>query len=331
MAKKATSKGTTSVSTQHKIVKKTKAQSSKKDREDQFDHVDHVDQIEVDIVDADFDSEAVETVETNAVTNLFDTNEEEVETSRSYVEDILFRIPIVDVPLVGTPQQVKIELDNMALKIQRNPSSKESDRLYDKIHLYMHGYLISVALKQFPYIRGMQTVDIYQESLIALRFKAIPNFQLNKGMSFLNFAKLCIRRHLITILNASKNRQKDQTINRSISLDTPVMSNNSDEESHNTLSNIVPDTNITVDKQTEHREAVDVTKKMLMESLSDFEKQVLNEYLLNSSYRDIARNLTSKTEKRCKTKAVDNALLRIRKKAMTMLENEDKDKLPLFL
>jgi len=267
---------------------------------------------------------------------IVDVVEDPKDRSRSQLEDILYKVPIIKDPLIGCPKKTQLELDRMVVKIQKDPDSQESERLYDKIHLYMHKYLISVPLKQFPYIRGMQTVDVYQESLIALKFKAIPGFQMNKGMSFLNFAKLCIRRHLITLLNASKNRQKDQTINRSISLDTPVMS---DDDSNNTLSNIVPDTSPSVDKMTESKEAIDVTKQKLVDTLSDFEQEVLVEYLNNSSYRDIAIVLVQKHADKIDTnlsisykkmeKAVDNALLRIRKKAITM-KLEGNDELPLF-
>lgn len=261
---------------------------------------------------------------------------------RSSLGDILFKIPIVPDPLIGTPKKMQKTLDKMALKIQKNPASVESERLYGKIHLYMHKYLISVALKQFPYIKGLQTVDVYQEALISLRFKAIPGFRKNKGMSFLNFAKLCIRRHLITILNASKNRQKDQTINRSISLDTPILS---EDDNHNTLSNIIPDLNETVDKVTEAREALFVTKQKLMNGLSEFEKEVLTEYLSHASYKDIASIIVQRNVKKNKMsdrskneitdqkkieKAVDNALLRIRKKAISM-KNNDPESLPLFM
>ena len=136
---------------------------------------------------------------------------------RNMLEQIMFKLPCVLDPLIGTPKQVQKDLDGLVLKMQKSPND---NAIFDKIHLYMHGYLINVTLKKFPFIRGLQTVDIYQETLIALRFKAIPNFRNDKGMSFLNFAKMCIRRHLITLLNASKNRKKDQSINQAISLDS---------------------------------------------------------------------------------------------------------------
>jgi RNA polymerase sigma-H factor len=198
------------------------------------------------------------------------------------------------------------------------------------IHVYMHGYLLNVTLKQFPFIKGMETVDIYQETLIAIRFKAIPNFELGKGMSFLSFSKLCIRRHLITLLNASKNKQKDQPINTAISLDS-TPSSDSEEGSSNTFANLIADKNMRSDEEAEISESFDITKKNLMDNLSDFEQMVLEEYLTSSSYKEIAKNISKKNKIKCPSKAVDNALLRIRKKAQYLIDHSKKEDFPMFM
>jgi len=248
----------------------------------------------------------------------------------SVVEDILFKLPIVHDPLIGTPKQVQKKLDNIAIGIKKNPDTIESKKQFDRIHLYIHGYLINIALKQFPYIKGLQTVDVYQESLIALRFKSIPGFKKGKGMSFLNFAKMCIRRHLITILNASKNRQKDQSINKAVSIDScPV--NRGNDSNNNTFANILPDEKATVVKITEGKEAYEVTLDTLAKQLSEFEKKVLNEFLTSSSYNEIAGNLSKKYRHRYPTKAVDNALVRIRRKAKQLKRIGKVEEIPIFI
>lgn len=250
--------------------------------------------------------------------------------SHAGIEDILFKLPIVKNPIVGTPKQVQKDLDSAVKKMQKDLFSEESRREFDRIHLYMRGYLINIVLKQFPYIKGMQTVDIYQQTLFALWIKAIPGFKRGKGMSFLNFAKMCIRRHLITLLNASKNRQKDQSLNRAISLDSPVNQNNGEDDG-NTFSNTVPDKGMATDEITASEEALRLTKESLMGVLSDFEKVVLHEYLSTSTYKEIAKNISKKTNKRCVTKSVDNALLRIRKKAIYLRNHSKVDDIPLFI
>lgn len=257
-------------------------------------------------------------------------DKEEKETKSSAVEEILFRLPKVEVPLIGTPQQVQKQLDKMAIHIRRYPEDNlENQALFDKIHLYMHGFLINIALKQFPYIKGLQTVDIYQEALISLRFKAIPGFRKGRGMSFLNFSKMCIRRHLITILNASKTKLKDQCINQAISLDSSP--NLHDEDSTNTFANIIPDGNDSADVQTETQEAYRVTLYNLCRTLSLFEQEVLQEYLTSSSYTEIAKDLSGKSKKRHPTKSVDNALVRIRNKAQKLRDVGKVEDIPLFI
>lgn len=248
------------------------------------------------------------------------------------ISDILFKLPMVKVPIVGTPKEAQEIIDKLALKIQNRPNSKNNDEYFNRIHVYMHGWLLNVVLRQFPYIKGYQTADIYQESLIALRFKAIPGFKTGKGMSFLNFAKMCIRRWLITLLNSSQNRLKDKPQNMAFSLDSSPAG---DEDGSTTFANIIPDESMSVDKQTESAEAINVTRNSLMRELSEFEQTVLTEYLTSSSYKEISKSIAKRTKKKrnsvALTKAVDNALLRIRKKAIALKEKSKPDDLPLFI
>ena len=262
----------------------------------------------------------------NDINTKFLAKEELKQSSRDMLELIMFKLPYVEEPLVGTPKQVQKELDSLAKKMQRNPND---DMIFDKIHLYMHGYLINVVLKKFPFIRGLQTVDVYQETLIALRFKAIPNFKKNKGMSFLNFAKMCIRRHLITLLHASKNRKKDQSINQAISLDSSPVRDDGDAK--NTYANTIADNKISADRLVENNEAYEVTKNTLLNELSEFERVVLREYLSSSSYKEISKNISKILNKRHNTKSIDNALLRIRKKAMHLKKYGKVEDLPIFM
>jgi len=255
-----------------------------------------------------------------------ESSEKPTKPSRDMLEQIMFKLPYVVDPLIGTPKQVQKNLDSLVKKMQKAPSD---DVIFDKIHLYIHGYLINVVLKKFPFIRGLQTVDVYQETLIALRFKAIPNFKTNKGMSFLNFAKMCIRRHLITLLNASKNRKKDQSINQAVSIDSSPIRN--DDENRGTYANIIPDKKDPVDKVLECSEAYEVSRDTLFNTLSDFEKMILKEYLASSSYKEISKSISVSLKNRYNTKSIDNALIRIRKKAAHLVKFGKKEDLPIFI
>lgn len=244
------------------------------------------------------------------------------------IVDLLFKVPVVKDPLIGTPKEVQKKLDKMAVQMRKKPNDHIANKIiFDKIHLYMHGFLINVCLKQFPYIRGFQTCDIYQESLIALRFKAINGFRMGKGMSFLNFAKMCIRRHLITILHASTTRLRDRSMNQSISLDVPCIGT----DGESSLSNVIPDNSSSVSKQTELKEAYSVTLDSLYKVLSKFERKVLKEYLTSSSYCEIANDIENGKHNSNMTKSIDNALVRIRQKAHKLKKTGKLEDLPIFI
>jgi len=239
----------------------------------------------------------------------------------------VFDIDDVNNPLVGTPTEVKKELDNLAIRLQRKPNDHDS---FLKIVCYMHKYILGLVFKKYSFIRGSDEKDIYQEALIALFKKAIPSFKKGHGMSFLNFSKMCINRHLITMLNSSRNRIKDKPLNTAVSLDHSPSGNEEDDESCS-LANVIPDH--------EHgrppfndmakSETFDRTLTAIQSVLSDFEQLVLEEYLKDKSYKDASRAISKKYGRRCNERSIDNALLRIRKKAMAMKGEGNEDALPL--
>ena len=65
------------------------------------------------------------------------------------------------------------------------------------------------------------------------------------------------------------------------------------------------------------REYFEDIENKIDQALSSFEKQVLNRYIQGESYVDIAQKLDSPV------KSVDNAIQRIRKKAIKCLNDED--------
>ena len=238
----------------------------------------------------------------------------------------IFDIGVED-PLVGTPKEVQKELDDLALYIQKNPDDQEG---FARIQQYINKYLLGLVFKKYSFVRGYDQSDMYQEALIALNRKAIPKFKSDKGMSFLNFAKMCINRHLITILHASKHRRKDMPINNAISLDhNPT--DKEDEESCILLNIIEDEKTPPPDKALENNEAYSKTLKTIMSKLSTFEAIVLEEYLLEKSYKETARNVTKRTGIRYNEKSVDNALLRIRKKAVEIIKECEADDIPLLI
>ena len=219
--------------------------------------------------------------------------------ARPYDSHDTFVLQGVDEPLCGAPKEVRKELDGLALHLQKHP---EDNAAFAKIHVYVHKYLMGLVYRRYPHIRGMDENDVYQESLIAISRKAIPKFNPNKGMSFLNFAKLCINRHLITLLHASRFKRKDMPINTAISLDHNP---GDDDDTGGTLSNVITDEKSCEPpyKEMDQREAFSMTLTALKSKLSEFEIVVLEEYLRDHSYKDIAKNMSKRLGRHYNEKA----------------------------
>ena len=161
------------------------------------------------------------------------------------------------------------------------------------------------------FIIGAEKEDIIQEGMIGL-YKAIKSFDQEKQNKFKTFANICIERQLITAIKTS-NRQKHMPLNSYLSLNNSAYDNeDNDEELINTFdSKTIEDPLDTLMKK-EYYEQIEST---IDKTLSGFEKQVLNRYIKGESYVDIAAKLDAPV------KSVDNAIQRIRKKAIKNLFN----------
>ena len=161
------------------------------------------------------------------------------------------------------------------------------------------------------FIIGAEKDDIVQEGLIGL-YKAIKSFDSEKDNSFKTFANLCIERQLITAIKTS-NRQKHMPLNSYLSLN---MSAYEDDEADTILdifdSNLVEDPLDTITKKEYYLSIENAIDK----SLSDFEKKVLNRFAKGESYVQIADKLNTPV------KSIDNAIQRIRKKAIRNIADE---------
>lgn len=164
------------------------------------------------------------------------------------------------------------------------------------------------------FIIGAEREDIMQEGMIGL-FKAIKNFNEEKQNTFKSFANICIERQLITAIKSS-NRQKHMPLNSYLSLNTAAYDNNEEDsvELIDTFdSKTIEDPLETVMKKEYYKEIENAVNK----SLSKFEKQVLDRFMKGESYMTIAQKLDSPV------KSVDNAIQRIRKKAVKNMFNEE--------
>lgn len=159
------------------------------------------------------------------------------------------------------------------------------------------------------FIIGAEREDIVQEGMIGL-YKAIKGFDNCKQNTFRTFANLCIERQLITAIKSS-NRQKHMPLNSYLSLNTSAYDDEGDgTELLETFEvNTIEDPLETIMKQESFNEIQNAVQK----SLSKFEGQVLERYMQGESYEVIAKRLDTPV------KSVDNAIQRIRKKAIKNL------------
>ncbi|HTE20855.1 MAG TPA: sigma-70 family RNA polymerase sigma factor, partial [Armatimonadota bacterium] len=156
---------------------------------------------------------------------------------------------------------------------------------------------------------GAEREDLLQVGMIGL-WQAIVDYKPAKATSFPAFAKVCIHRHIITAIKAAT-RQKQLPLNTSLSLEVP----SEDEFSDWNMSDILQ-TDATTDPEelVLQREDSIALQELLQQLLSEFEWRVLAGYQIGKSYREIADEL------RCKTKSVDNALARIKRKVSRVSE-----------
>lgn len=151
------------------------------------------------------------------------------------------------------------------------------------------------------FLIGAETEDLTQEGMIGL-FKAIRDYEPDKGASFFTFATHCVRNQIKTAISAS-NRKKHTPLNTYISIYA--------ESTEDGLSLV----ELEADKSDCNPEELIIAREQksdlmnkIESELSKYEKKVIDLYLEGLSYADIADKL-GKTEK-----SIDNALFRIRGK-----------------
>ncbi len=152
------------------------------------------------------------------------------------------------------------------------------------------------------FLAGGDTDDIEQEGMIGL-FKAIRDFRHGQS-SFRAFAELCVTRQIMTAIKTAC-RQKHQPLNRYVSLwGLRVLDDPSERLVEELFDQRVPDPAdevVSLEGQAAMRAA-------LADLLSTLEVDVLRLHLDGCTYQEIGDRLGRHT------KAVDNALQRIKRK-----------------
>lgn len=142
------------------------------------------------------------------------------------------------------------------------------------------------------FLPGAEQDDVFQEGMIGL-LQAVRNYRADGGCSFTHFADLCITRQILKALEVA-GRLKYSVLNGACNLDDVAAEVPADEAD--------PEDILLRREQLLHWQS------RIEERLSSFEKQVLEVYLTDKSYREIGVILG------ISEKQVNNALQRIRKK-----------------
>lgn len=211
--------------------------------------------------------------------------------------------------------------------VRKSKNKERSNEAFDKI-LELLKSKINRMSKKFK-IPGCSDQDVYQESLYALRYKAIKDYDSKKSnissiSRFDTFAMLCIRRHLSTEYKSS-HRNKSITLNKAQSIDQD-RARSSRSEDNLFLSDIIQQKNSDVAKKVQDNEYFKNLMTKIYEKLSDFEKQVLKLYKCRYTYDEMIKILNKKNKKKdADVRSIDNALMRIKAKSLKVLKKIMKD------
>ena len=152
-------------------------------------------------------------------------------------------------------------------------------------------------------VKELDADDLYQEGMIAL-LTAVRNYCAGLNSSFRTFASVCINNKLNSALRAHM-REKNAPMRGYLSLSEPEVP-----EEALTAHTLDPEQLVIQSEETDER------NRRIETLLSLFERQVLKLYLSSYSYEEMSKQLGSST------KAVDNALQRVRRKLRTVFTLE---------
>jgi len=201
-----------------------------------------------------------------------------------------------------SPPQLHPEFEHMSDSEIVELGQSEAGEGAAEYLLYKYRNLVRNKVRSY-FLVGAEKEDLLQVGMIGL-WQAIVDYRADKAISFPAFARICIQRHIITAIKTAT-RQKQIPLNTSLSLESPPDESNAEWSLADILTS---DETVDPEELVLKREDSMLLHEMLQQMLSDFEWRVLTGYKVGKSYREIAYEL------QCKTKSVDNALARIKRK-----------------
>lgn len=221
----------------------------------------------------------------------------------------------------GRPKKVEIKkkspeeekLSKLVVRVRDN----EDESAFVQLQTYLEFYVKLFGAKY--HIPGCDSSEIEQECLFALRYKAIEDFNPERG-KFRSFAILCIRRHLFSIIKMNK-QHKRIVLNESLSLDEARSESDGENVS---LMNLVVHSGEAADEIVAKKENYNNQHEKLSECLSDLEREVLRFYLQQFHYDEIVEKLREVfPDREINRKVIDNCLVRVRGKAQFLAKDLD--------
>lgn len=179
----------------------------------------------------------------------------------------------------------------------------------EKVFLKYRGYILKNS-KTF-FIKGGDIDDLLQEGYIGL-MKAVKSFDETREVCFSTFANLCIKRQIITAVKSS-NSNRNQKLNSSIIGDKDINLEDMTQYSKPSVNFYSPE-DILLGK-----ELVELLGEFLNNNLTLLEKKVFFYTCKQYKYNEIAELMGERSKK------IDNAIQRVRKKIIAYLSEYTKD------
>ena len=168
--------------------------------------------------------------------------------------------------------------------------------------------IVRFAKKIYPIASnvGLELNDLIQEGMLGLN-QAIKYYDEKKDAHFYTFAKTCIERKMITLLN-NQRRLKHKILNESLSLD------HTGEDKMYGIESVLKDSSNDPELVLLTKEREEKLIRETREALTDFEDEVFMLRINQFTYDEIASILEKDK------KSIDNAFQRIRTKMKRTLE-----------
>lgn len=203
----------------------------------------------------------------------------------------------------GKKRDLDDKIDSIQKKLKYG-TEDENNEFFQSIYSDFKGF-IKNQTSLFFLIDGEQE-DLIQESTICF-YKAILNYNKSRG-AFVYFAKLCIRRNIMTLINKSQKHKKYDVKFISLNGMNEDENNNFDDYLYYNSENNQSSKDSML-SQEEFKEILEESKKVLTKK----ESNIFGMYLIGKTYKDIA-NCYNTDEK-----SVDNALHRAKSKLKNII------------